>query len=192
MKTSSYSKLWFSFMKAAALLLGTISTFIVSPPLSDFNDQYDLKPLLRFLIAGILALLFIVMQKTSANRYHRRWLNFSIAAFTTGLLTGATYILLYNRWSVTVYDKRLTIGSQLYPDAARAFAGLPAKLAKPHVDYADLIKTRACNTGSVWPVEEITSHYWMMALLYSIQIIIWSFFIASIIQAIECYQSKKR
>jgi hypothetical protein len=183
---------WLAFLATATWILTLIGTFLTGPPLISINEKPNYQPLLRFFIAAVLALTFILMRRYSGKKFYKVWLRLSFIAFIAGLITGVSYTILSINWSVKFYEDRLVIGEHLYADAARQKALLPAKLRLPRVDDETLVKAWAGDTASLWPRNEILQRYTILALHYVAATLLLSFFIVSVAKSIDCYQTKIR
>lgn len=182
---------WADFLKTAAWIVPLISAFIVTPPLLSRTQDPDIRKLVTFLIAALLALIFIPMKKRSAEKYSTFWLIASVITFGLFLLLAICYFIAVNNWSVDYYGVRLVKGQHMSAEAVASKATVAKKMNLPWVDDDTFVKSRAGDTQYIWPMQELKKRYYILSSCYIAGFLILSFFIISISHAIECFMKDR-
>lgn len=180
---------WLTFAKTATWMLALLSTFLITPPLIRLADESTIKPVVRFIIAALVALMFIPSQRYSSKTSYGAWLRLSVASFALAAITTVGYFLCVDNWCVDFYGKTLVVGSHMTREASERKKELAGKLRKPFIDDETFIKSREGETQYIWPISEIRHHFYILVILYLCSALLLSFFIMSVSQAIHCYQS---
>jgi cytochrome b subunit of formate dehydrogenase len=191
MKMQRFKSHWLTLLATATWILTVTGTFLIQPPAFGRDQDANYQMLLRFLIAGLLALFFIPIRRNSGKKYERFWRVISAVAFISSLVLLVTYIVIYDQWSVSYADTRLTIGTHLLPSAQIKWASLPHTLGVPSMNNTLMVLCFEGKTGDIWPIEEIRSHYVCFAILYLLENLFFALFIISAAKAIDCNQNRK-
>lgn len=183
---------WTSFTQVGIWVLTVGSTFLVTPPVLSYSAGSPTKSLTRFLIAALVALLFIPLKSKSARRNYHLWQKISIIAFVVNIGCIFSYIYLVDKFSADYYGTRITIGQNMLPDAAKLKEITAQKLGKPFIDDATFLKARQGESQYIWPEHELKTRYYYLSLLYMLTFLVLATFLITTIQTIECYEQKKK
>ncbi|KAA2238825.1 hypothetical protein F0L74_21665 [Chitinophaga agrisoli] len=180
---------WAGFAQAAIWIMAIAGTFLIAPPLLNRNDTSPVTPLTRFIIAGLIAIIFIVIKKRSAHKDYRLWYRVAIASFIICLVFIGLYAVTRNNWSVKFYNNKvLATGKTMFAEAVEQKKEVAKKLGLPFVDDELFVSAREGDTQLIWPIAEIRTHFYIMFCLYVLCVIGVACFIISIIQSIFCYE----
>jgi hypothetical protein len=183
---------WASFAQVGIWVLTVGSTFLLTPPVLSYAAASPAENLARFLIAALVALLFIPLKSKSDKANYRLWQKISIVTFIVSIGCIFGYIYLVDNSSVDYYGKRIVIGKNMLSEAAADKQATAEKLGKPFIDDATFLKTRLGEPQYIWPESELKARYYGLSLLYILTFLLLAAFLITTIQTIECYEQKKK
>jgi hypothetical protein len=182
---------WNYFAQAAAIIITIVGTFLVTPPLLSISSDHRIESFSRFIIASLLAFLYIPLKKKSAKSRYRFWYRIAAACFVAGLISVGIYTKLLQDWSVKFYGgKVLVIGENMYPEAEKDKVNVALELNRRVVDNETFVRARQGNTFDIWPKSELSFRFYLMSMLYILSAVLIGSFIITIIQSIYCYEGK--
>jgi hypothetical protein len=177
---------WVIFTQIAVWILSITSTFIVKPPLLKVTAEGTTQSFVRFLVAAIIAFIFIPTKKRSQKKDYSFWLYCAGISLVIALVLTPLYNNLVNNWSVDFYGSSLVKGKTMFSEAAIQKDSLAPVMNRPFIDDQTFVKTRLGDTQYIWPEHEIKDRYYKMTVLYILVILSYSIFLISITQAIYC------
>lgn len=184
---------WNYFAQVSIFILTVAGSFLVTPPLLSFDADNRITAFARFMIAGLLALLFIPLTKRSAKRYYAFWHRLAIAFFVMAILSVILYAKLLHDWSVPFYSgQRLVIGKHMFAAVVERKLALARELNKLVIEDEILVKNFQGNPSLIWPVEELRFRLYLLTALYILCVTFVGYFVVTVIQSIYCYGHKKK
>jgi hypothetical protein len=182
---------WNYFAQAAAIIITIIGTFLVTPPLLSIGSDYRIESFSRFIIASLLAFLYIPLKKKSSKSKYRFWYKMAAVCFVAGLISVGIYTKLLQDWSIKFYNEKvLVIGKNMYPEAEKDKVNLAQELNRRMVDNETFVRARQGNTYDIWPKAELSFRFYLMSMIYILCAVLIGSFIITIIQSIYCYEGK--
>jgi hypothetical protein len=110
---------WAALTQAAAIVLGTIGTVVLPPPMS-IGGEPPWRRLAQFVAAVLLALMFVSARRTR-GRGAGLWWWIAAASLVLAVLAAFGYDHLTGAWSCRYDDVRMVIGDEFTPQAREHF-----------------------------------------------------------------------
>jgi hypothetical protein len=193
MQANQLKAKWNYFAQLSIFILTLAGSFLVTPPLLSFDAENRITPFARFMIAGLLALLFIPLAKRNTKRYYTIWYRTAIAFFVAAILSVILYAKLLHDWSVPFYGgQRLVIGKHMYASVVNRKLTLARELNKPMIDNELLVKSFQGNPSLIWPAHELRKRLYLLTALYILSVTFVGCFVVTVIQSIYCYEYKQK
>jgi hypothetical protein len=192
MDLNYFKEKWNYFVQTAVWILTVAGTFLVPPPLLNVHSASQLESFTRFIVAGLLALLFIPIRKFSRKSDYRRWYRIAVISFILCVTSTIAYYILSDQWSINYYGKVLVNGKTMFTEAAENKKQLAAKLQRPMVDDETFIKARGGETQYIWPLSELKQRFYILSAIYVFCVVSIGAFLIAVIQSIFCYEISPR
>jgi hypothetical protein len=174
------------------VIIAIAGTFLISPPLLQLNDDSRVVPLTKFIIVGIMALMFIPLKAKSKKEDYKFWYRTAWITFILVLVIVPVYIISLSNLSVRHYHGRsLVIGRTMFSDAVKRKTDLARELSRTSINNETFVKASKGETFNIWPEAEIKNHFYYLSILYVASFILVGTFIIIVIQSIYCYEAKE-
>lgn len=181
-------KTWGLLMQIAVFILGIASSFLVPPPgwASSSGDKTVVR-LGQFIVAVLVGLIFLLVQKWNKKKHSRRWAVLTIVFLILSVAAFFAYQRLLDTRTCQYAGQAVVIGSQ-YTEDAQTYM----KTESPGATCETLLKDYAGQREEIWPRASIDRSRYILAGGYVLTLPLLTICIIAVVQALYCSQAKTR
>lgn len=183
---------WGQIVQFSIWLIIVAGSFIIEPPLLSYTLPSNVGPVTKFIIAAITALALIPLSKRSANRDYKLWLWLAIILFFITTAVTITYSQLlgdlsepFSQGTRLVKGNTMLLPAKKFVDSAGKARGFP-------ISDQEFLQQRIGRNDTIWPVNEIKLNFKKLVTLYTLNIIVFEFFLLFMTQALYCFNRTNR
>lgn len=184
-------KNWSLFAQFGVWIIAILSSFILTPQFKEYDTTWTYR-FAQFLAASIIALMIIPIQRWKTKTDTIKWWSTALFLLIFGIIVLREYYQKVDFYTVQYVMTRTIVGDDenLLPEA-RANKIEIEKRKGIKINNAELVIMAAGKTETVWKSEVLKERRFNIIVLYICSVSLFTIFIISIIQAINC-QSKKK
>ena len=172
-------KYWNILADAAAVVLGIIGTFLYPPPTEIAKDNEQWLGLAKFIIAGLLGLLFVFALRWNRKSDAGNWWITGLIFLALSVGAFFAYNHLTTLWTCPCFDGRVVIGrSDQKTELGRS--------KNPDTSCRELLEDNQCIADRLWRDDSIKGNRFILAAMYIACMPLFTICIVAIIQAIFC------
>jgi len=172
---------WRLLLQGSTWLMAVLSTFVLSPPIWNVNEDLVWQRFTHFIVALLVGLSFFPISIWSKRKYRRGWWILTVTLAILSVISFFYYQSTRAEWSVDYAGQRVVIGKTYTKDALDYKAEVLSK-EKRLITDEELIMNYAGDLKSIWVAEELRQRRLALAAIY---IALISFLAASIISLIQ-------
>ena len=161
-------KLISTINRAGIVIITTLTSFAISPPVIDGSDQeaVNWKNFFAF-FAGVLSIILYDKYKKAGRKTKRLALWFLASL----IILFAFYEIIYNEYSVNCFDKVRVVISHA-PVKSSLTASYQFWEKTSHTPIKSLLEGLRCSSVEIWNMSDLIPAYYGMIILYFLMIIV--------------------
>lgn len=183
----SIKKTWGLVTQLAVFIFGVVGSFLLPPPgwASNSGDETVVR-LAQFIVAVLVGLVFLLVQRWSKKKHVRRWATLTIIFLALCVSAFFAYQHLLDTRTCKYADQSVVIGTSYTQHAAGYIR------EKANATCATLLEDFAGKAEDIWNGDSINRSRYILAGAYILNLPLFTVCIIGVVQALSCNQAKGR
>lgn len=180
-------KSWGLMTQFAVFIFDVVGGFLLPPPgwVSSGGDKTVVR-LAQFIVAVLVGLIFLVVQKWNKKKHVGRWAIFAITFLVLSVSTFFVYQHLLDTRTCLYVRTQVVIGTR-YSAIAENYVR-----EDPTSNCTSLLEDFAGQVEDIWTKDSINNSRYILAGVYILNLPLFTVCIIAVVQALYCSQSKRR
>ena len=178
-------KTWGVVTEFAVFIFGVVGSFLLPPPgwASSRGDTTVVR-LAQFIVAVLVGLIFLLVQKWNRKKHVVRWATFTIVFLVLSVSAISGYQHLLDTHTCEYANQALVIGTR-YTEHAQSYVR-----ENPNSTCTTLLEDFAGKAEDIWTKDSINNSRYILAGSYILTLPLFTICIIAVVQALYCSRSK--
>ena len=176
---------WALITQFAVFILGVVGSFLLPPPgWASSGDNTIVVRLAQFIVAVLVGLIFLLIQKWNKKKHVGRWALFAILFLTLSVSAFFAYQHFLDVRTCPYARQTVVIGTE-YTEHGRTYVK-----DNPGSTCTGLLEDFAGETEDIWTKDSINKSRYILAGLYILNLPLFTICLIAVVQALACSQAK--
>ncbi len=178
---------WAQITQFVVFILGVVGSFLLPPPgWASVDGNKVLVRLAQFIVAVLVGLIFLLVQRWNKKKHMGRWALFAIVFLALSVSAFFAYQHFLDTRTCPYAGRIVVIGTH-YTEHGKSYVS-----ENPNSTCTGFLEDFAGEAEDIWTKDSINKSRYILAGLYILSIPLFTICIIAVVQALACSQSKAR